>query len=289
MEALERGGLPPWRMPWSSHPNGRGLPTNAVSRRAYSGINLLLLTLHARRHSFRSRYWATFNQWAEMGATVMHRPIHVDPGHWGCQVVFFKPALKKNIVERTGDEKKHTFPVPRTYTLFAADQVHGAEQFRVPDLTVNHGFIDYKPAETAVCAYPVDVRHEGDHAYYDRTHDYIQLPERRRFLEPVDYYATLAHECAHHSEKRLNWTGSHALGELRAEIAACYLLAELGVPQSKDMTNHHAYIEHWLGAIRNDPRVVWQATSAASKASDHILSFSRLQEGTEDSNPALTR
>ena len=39
VEALEAGGLPPWRMPWASIPNGRGLPTNAATGRKYSGIN----------------------------------------------------------------------------------------------------------------------------------------------------------------------------------------------------------------------------------------------------------
>src|SRR4051794_38013583 len=240
IDALKNSDLPPWRMPWATHLNGRGLPANAVSKRAYSGINPLLLTLHARRHGFRSRYWATFNQWRDMGASVMPRPAVVAPGGWGCQIVFFKPMRKTEIDKRTGEEREKSYPILRTFTVFCADQVHGAEEFRVPDLIVNDGFIDYEPAEIALGAYPADVRHGGDQAFYNRTHDYIQLPEKHRFPEEREYYATAFHETAHHSESRLGWTGPYALGEVRSEIAACCLMAELGIPQSEDMSNHVA-------------------------------------------------
>ena len=78
IEALRNRDLRPWRTPWASHPNGRGLPCNAVSHRSYSGLNPLLLNLHARRHGFKSRHWATFDQWRDMGASVMNRPAEVD-------------------------------------------------------------------------------------------------------------------------------------------------------------------------------------------------------------------
>jgi len=282
IDALRNSDLPPWRMPWSSHPNGRGLPANAVSKRAYSGINPLLLTLHARRHGFRSRYWATFRQWTDMEATVMHRPADVPPGQWGCPVVFFKPVKRTEIDKCTGEERAIEFPILRSYTVFNADQVHGAERFQVPNLVVNPGFVDFKPAEVALRAYPADVRHDGDEAFYNRTHDYIQLPDKHWFAEPVDYYATAFHEVAHHSESRLGWTGSYALGELRAEMAACFLMAEMGIPQSNDMSNHHAYLKDWLKSLQSDPRHLFSSSSAASKAADYILSFSRPVRSRDD-------
>jgi antirestriction protein ArdC len=274
VDAIQNDDLPPWRMPWSSHPNGRGLPANAVSKRCYSGINPLLLTLHARRHGFRSRYWATFNQWVEMGATVMHRPSKVPPGQWGCQVVFFRPVSKSE-VGKDGTENEIKFPILRTYTLFNADQVHGAEKYRVPDLIINSDFIDFEPADLAIEATGARITYGGDRAFYNRTDDSITMPRKQAFPEPKEFYATALHELAHWTEKRLDWKGSYAYGELRSEICACYALTELGVPQSDDMTNHHAYVKDWLQAIQDDPRVLWQATSAASKACDHILSFSR--------------
>src|SRR5579885_295689 len=112
VEALqEPDGLPPWRMPWASSLNGRGLPTNVATGRKYSGINPLILQLAARRYGFRSKYWATFNQWRELGCSVMSRPSGVAPGAWGTTAVLFKPVSKTEIDKQTGEEKERSFPL----------------------------------------------------------------------------------------------------------------------------------------------------------------------------------
>lgn len=85
--ALESGGVPPWRRPWRVGPNS-GSPVNVVSKKAYRGINPLLLDLAAARHGLTSRWWATFNQWKNLGGKVMPRPSHVPSGRWGTQIVF---------------------------------------------------------------------------------------------------------------------------------------------------------------------------------------------------------
>ena len=77
---------------------------------------------------------------------------------------------------------------------------------------------------------------------------------------------------------RLGWKGSYALGELIAEIGACYLCAQLGVPCSDDLANHTAYLAVWLKELEDDPKVILKAASQASKATDFILSFSRNNE-----------
>ena len=51
IEALEKGGLAPWRQPWLNDKNA-GLPENVVSRRRYRGINPLLLQIAAMKHGF---------------------------------------------------------------------------------------------------------------------------------------------------------------------------------------------------------------------------------------------
>jgi len=48
VEHLKAGKVAPWRSPWVGHPNA-GLPTNIISNRRYSGINVLLLHLHQFR------------------------------------------------------------------------------------------------------------------------------------------------------------------------------------------------------------------------------------------------
>jgi antirestriction protein ArdC len=243
IEALQAGGIPPWRKGWACH--GGGLPANVVSRRRYSGVNVLLLQM-AARHGLTSKFWATFNQWKALGGAVKRRPDDVPPGCWGTTIVFFRPVTKTQIDPDSGKEVAFGFPVLRTYTVFNLDQVEGArlDRFRTPAVSSVGDFVDFEPAERAIEATGADIRHGGDNAFYHRGieggGDYIRLPHKRQFEGEKEYYAAALHELAHWSETRLAWSGSYALGELRAEIAASFLLAELGVPQSDDLTNHHA-------------------------------------------------
>jgi antirestriction protein ArdC len=72
------------------------------------------------------------------------------------------------------------------------------------------------------------------------------------------------------------------MGELIAEIGGCYLASELGLPVS-DQTNHAAYIQNWLQAMKNDPAFIFKASTQASKAVDFILAFNRTPvEETEE-------
>ena len=108
--------------------------------------------------------------------------------------------------------------------------------------------------------------------------DYIQVPLKTKFPLENEFYSTCLHELSHWSESRTEWKGDYAEGELRAEIAAAYMLAELGVPQSSDLSNHQAYLANWLKALRNDNRFIFKASTAANKAADFVLSFSRQPE-----------
>ena len=121
--ALESGGVPPWRRPWRVGPNA-GSPANVVSRKAYRGINPLLLELASARHGLTSKWWATFNQWKQLGGKVMPRPSHVPSGRWGTQIVFWSP-ITKTVKDHDGEEEEDRFFVMRTYTVFNVDQVEG--------------------------------------------------------------------------------------------------------------------------------------------------------------------
>lgn len=285
IEALKSGNLPPWRQPWSSHINA-GSPTNVVSKKRYSGVNPLLLRIAAFRHGLKSKYWATFNQWKDLGGKVMRRPENVPPGEWGTSIVFFKPIKKTEIDPDTGEEEEVRFGILKTYSVFNVDQVEGDfDHLRVTDTVPNSTFIDYEPAETAIKATGADIRYGGDSAFYRPSCDFIQMPLRHHFNPQSEFYATALHELMHWSESRLQWTGTYAEGELRAEIGACYALTELGVPQSDDLTNHQAYVKSWLKALESDPRFIFAASTAASKATDFVLSFSR--ESVNEPDAAL--
>jgi antirestriction protein ArdC len=175
----------------------------------------------------------------------------------------------------------------REYTVFNADQCDGAECFQVqPD--DNSGVVDFEPAERVIAATRWDIRHQaGDKAYYARPpQDYIVVPPKQQFANGpfgmAGYYGTAFHELLHATEHRLGWTGPYALGELRAELGATYLAAEVGIPAPENLENHARYLDHWIRAMKADSKVIFQIASAASKGADFILSFSHQPQPEEE-------
>lgn len=66
---LEEGRLP-WVRPWDSARCPCMMPSNAVSGRAYSGINVLILWCEAVEREFASQRWLTYRQAEAAGGHV---------------------------------------------------------------------------------------------------------------------------------------------------------------------------------------------------------------------------
>ena len=292
--ALEQNLLP-WRRPWRTTMGGSqpGRHSNVASRRAYQGVNPLLLELHAMQHGLTSRWWGTFPMWKSLGLSISKRPQGVEEGHWGCRVVFWKPLTRTVVDSQTGDEEDERFCMMKTFIVFNADQVEGAEAFRVhEDEGQTDAQPDFAPAEELIAATGADIRYGGDRAFYrrpvpagsfpnHREGDFICVPPRATFDLPGAYYETVTHELAHWSEVRTGWDdrkNGYALGELAAEIASCYVSAELGIPQGEDLGNHASYLRSWLDAMRGDRNFVFQAAKQASKVTDFLLGFVKKPE-----------
>jgi antirestriction protein ArdC len=104
------------------------------------------------------------------------------------------------------------------------------------------------------------------------------LPHKTIFQSMGCYYSTAAHELGHWAEVRTGWDHvkqGYALGELAAEIAACYVTAELGIPNDEPLENHASYVKSWLDAMKGDSSYIFKASKQASKACDYLLSFVR--------------
>jgi antirestriction protein ArdC len=274
--ALENNVMP-WRRPWTQSKN-TGRPANVTSKRPYTGINPLLLELDAMKKGFNSRWWATFNQWRELGCSVMKRPENVQPGYWGTSVVLFRPIEKKTIDAKTGDEKEGKFLLMRTFTVFNADQVAGAERFQVIEETNGERQPDFEPAEDLMRATKADIRHGGDNAFYSVGGDFVCLPHKERFVTLGTYYESAFHELAHWSEPRLDWNrkaNGYAMGELVAEMTACYIAAELDIPNGESVENHAAYLKSWLEGMKGDTSFIFKASTMAAKTTDFLLGFVR--------------
>ena len=292
VQALE-AGTPPWRRPWRKTVGGSqpGRHSNVASRKPYQGVNPLLIELHALHLGLMSRWWATFNQWHSLGCRIRKRRADVEPGHWGCRVVFWKP-LTKTVVDEQGNEEDEKLFCLRTFTVFNAGQVEGdrAGEFQVheeagqPDVQP-----DFQPAEELIAATKADIRFGGDRAYYrrptpvgsfpnHREGDFICIPPKATFDPPGAFYETELHELAHWAECRTGWDSDkqgYALSELAAEIACCYVAAELGIPQGEGLGNHAAYLRSWLEALKNDRNYIFKAAKQASKVTDFLLAFAK--------------
>jgi antirestriction protein ArdC len=116
---LEQGRVP-WVQPWSSDAFGAGpfgLPCNAATSRAYTGINVLILWIAGTERGFTTQKWLTFRQALKIGA-------HVRKGEQGTTLVYadrFIPYRERTRAAETGDQPE-AIPFLKRFTVFNTDQ-----------------------------------------------------------------------------------------------------------------------------------------------------------------------
>ncbi len=277
LEALQQNGLPPWRRPWTLDPNC-GSPLSLSTLRGYRGINVLSLTLAAMKGGYHSRWWGTYQGVRQAGGYV--RRGEKAAAH----VILFRPVTK-TVLSETGEEEEETFAVMRTIPVFNAEQANGLDHLHAGKRELAPDILDerYERADAAIAATKMEIRNGGNTAAYNPTSDYIVMPFRHQFASTADYYETLFHEGVHWTQHPSRLGGheksnrsSYAFEELVAEIGACFLCAEFGLPTAENLNNHHAYVKSWISALENDPRFIFQASAQASRAVDYLMSFSRV-------------
>ncbi len=263
IEATLSKGVVPWRKPWK----GRAyLPCNAISKRPYSGVNLLLLSLAP----FANHRWITARQANELGG-------HIRKGERGSLVVFWK-ILEK---EATDAESKRSIPLLRYFHVFNIEQVEGIAFEDAPAApTINR----IEEAEQAVRNMPDPPRLIGHQAsaFYRPSDDTVAMPRIERFDSADHYYATLMHELGHSTghPSRLNRPGvastamfgseDYSREELVAELASAFVCAEIGLDNSL-IDNAASYVNGWLNALNRDPKAIVLASSQARHAADFIM------------------
>ena len=269
---LEEGRLP-WVQPWGrAGTTSPGLPRNAISDRAYSGINVLILWGAVMEHGYPSQSWLTYRQAANAGG-------NVKKGERGTTVVYadrFTPEREKERARQTGDEAK-AIPFLKRFTVFNVAQCEGLR----PGLAADPAPLPERQivpvAEAVIAASGVEFRIGGDEAFYVPSEDYVQVPPQPAFFEQINYYRTALHELTHATghvspldRKFMNGIGGkdYAREELVAEMGSAFLCAALGIEPT---VRHADYLAHWLGVLREDNRAIFRAASQASKAADWIL------------------
>ena len=290
-EAMEKGTAP-WQKPWKD-----SFPVNAASGRRYNGVNFFHLAISGMMiDGGKDPRWCTFEQAQEKG-------WRIKKGSKGTHIEFWKltPTPEtdregKLVLDENGKIQMKEVPLVRNYVVFHASQIDGIEPYIPMKLDVERC---YEKAERILGESGAEIRYGGNRAFYNPDSDYIQTPERERFLSQEAYYATTLHELGHWTghTSRLNRPLStdhnskeYAKEELIAEMTSVFVSAETGIPQTeKHFQGQADYIQSWMKILKEDPNALFRAAAAANKASEEILKHERVREREQEKNQTVQK
>ena len=273
-----KSGVVPWRQPWS----GKGfgvMPRNAVTSRAYSGANVILLWSRAQESGFQAPLWLTFKQALELGGNVRK-------GEKGETVIYVSKVIRTD--DATGERR--AIPFLKAYTVFNVAQCdnlparvvdpNGATQPANPNS--RDAIADQFLASTGA-----DIRHGEARAYYQPAGDFVNMPAFETFKSSSLYYGVTFHELGH-------WTGAkhrlarefgkrfgdraYAVEELVAELTSAFLCGEFGFDNDGVDAD---YIATWIKLLEQHEKVIVAAAAAASRAVEFMREAAIAAPGEE--------
>lgn len=270
IQRIETEGILPWKQPWKNYLSENGQPQNLVSRKAYRGANVWILSAMG----YASPFWVTFQQAQKLGGSVKK-------GEKGTPVVYWF-WFEKDKESQT--KKKDRVPVLRYYTVFNVEQCEGITIPSLAEKPANDpGSIE--TCEQILAAMPNKPRitYNEARAYYSPVNDAVNLPKKESFNALPEFYATFFHELIHatgHSNRcarfktleEWNRFGSdpYAKEELVAEMGATFLCGIAGI-QAQTEDNSVAYIKGWISRFKEDKKLLVHAAGQAQKGADFIL------------------
>jgi len=263
LEKLEQGVIP-WEKPWKGGLSG--IPKNMISKKAYNGINVMILAMQP----YDSNLWLTYKQVKAKGGQVRK-------GEKGTPIVYWNWVKIKD--KDTGEEKD--IPFLRYYTVFNVAQCDGIEY--------DKPFLDPSIVPIDECQKVVEnmpnktvVEHKENVAYYRPDTDSVNMPEIGLFKNAESYHSTLFHELIHSTghdsrlarhkkDKCTHRFGSqdYSKEELVAEIRASFLCGICQI-ENKVIDNSVAYIQSWIKKFMEKPKMLVEAAGKAQKAVDYI-------------------
>ena len=282
--ALQKDEIP-WHQDWH---NIGGAPHNAVTGRAYHGLNYFWLSCVAMQKNFSDSRWCTFNQAKAKG-------WKVNKGEKGTRVEFWSmfdteekrklttaevEKLRKSLTDEEFAERVK--PVSNVFTVFNGDQIDGIPELPKAERTEFSSVELLAARDKLLENMRLELREGGNRAYYSPSEDYVRMPTVEQFDDTYSYMSVFLHEAAHASgaAHRLNrdLTGSfgsesYAKEELRAEIASAFTASATGInyEQAPQMENHTAYVQNWIKVLENNPNELFRAIKDATKISDYLI------------------
>jgi antirestriction protein ArdC len=259
LERLEQGVVP-WRRRWQVT-GSAGMPRNYKSDRPYNGINVILLWLTELEHGFRDKRWLTFNQVKAIGGSVK--------GESATRIIFAGQGKKQR-----DDGEEETYTCVKFYNVFNTEQIEGLTV--EPEAETEPVEVKLTNVQAFVEAQAVPIIHGGNRAFYSPNRDVITLPPQASFFDEEAYWGTTLHELAHATGHRsrlgreLGKRGSpeYAFEELIAELASCFVGAELGItPTFEDSAS---YLSHWCELLGKSKTAIFQAAREATRVAAYL-------------------
>ena len=261
-EQLEQGIIP-WHKPWGNvHTDGA---INYITRKPYSLLNQMLL-------GGKGGEYLTFKQIQTLKGSIKK-------GAKAKMVVFYTPIP---VLDENGEEIG-VRPCLKYYNVFHIEDCTNIPTKIEAQEMVKHNTI--KEAEIVINSYLKKEKHLKfenteitNKAYYSPILDLVQVPTLDQYESVEEYYSTTFHEFIHSTmhptrcnrEKNMQ---NHRFGsedyskeELVAEIGASFLCNMVGIESEKVFKNSVAYIQSWLKALKNDPKMIVHASAQAEKA-----------------------
>lgn len=263
-------GIIPWRKPWKAMTGAY----NAKSKRYYSMLNQWVL--------LEKGAYASYKQWKELKCQVKKGAKASYVMEW------FSKKIESEKENENGEIEKKVFLkwYPRMYPVFHESQVEGYTSDTAPQEKPE----PYENAERVINAFRefsgisriiTDV--QSDKAFYSPVMDFIQVPNIGQYENANEYYSTLFHEMTHSTghTSRLNreldtklapfGSEDYSKEELIAELGSAMCLTRLGIDNDGTLKNSSAYIQSWLGKLKNDKSLIVSASSYAESATRYIF------------------
>ena len=292
IDKLNEGTIP-WVKPWhvdTWHCEGMSalFPAYSYSNgRRYSFMNQMLV-------DFQPGEYATFEQVKKAGGKVKKGAKSQIVAGW---IVEKKPV----IYPETNEPKLYEDGEPMTKTTFAlryyrvfniltqCEGIKPKHNWNKDEIPTN----DLQPeqeAENIISRYinsanapKFEIIEGSNKAYYSPMTDTVVIPHISQFDDIAEYYSTAFHELTHstgiesrcnrklESKKAAFGTKDYSKEELVAEIGSCFLNATAGLQTDNSFRNSTAYLQGWLKALKDDPKMIVNASAQAEKATEYIL------------------
>ena len=315
-----------WKKGWIGGESGyAGLPQN-VGGRNYSGSNSFFLQLHTAAMGYQLPVYLTFKQAHNLKAHVLKGEKAFPVVYWD-MLVKDRDGRRISSDEyraMTKEERQRLEAIPfvKSFPVYNVAQTNLAEiqpermqklldRFKVPELRDTEGMYAHAALDRMVqtqqwlCPIQADKRVDG--AFSSPSQDRIVVPMKAQFnigsmpeetyRGGMEYYSTMLHEMTHSTmtPERLNReTGGrfgdpkYAKEELVAELTAAMISHSMGF-DSKVTDNSAAYLDSWIGTLKQEPKFIVSVMADVNRASDLILDHVDKQRLALSEQPYLAK